>query len=226
MTQDGIEDVVDRLKAALQAEPASARLQTALAAGLRPNDRYIDPLVERFTVEPDFFVRDMITWALIQHDPTLTLERVLPELGSVFPQARSQALHTLSKIGDQRAWPAITTELLLDAEDEVARTAWRAAATLVPDGEEAALAETLSTQFARGDRTTQRSLSRALAALGDVATPVIKKAKRRRNPAVRAHAIATQNLIKNPDAGFDVAIEAAQRIVALRGAPLVEHVEN
>ena len=224
MTQDGIEDVVDRLKAALQAEPASARLQTALAAGLRPNDRYIDPLVERFTVEPDFFVRDMLTWALIQHDPTLTLERVLPELSSVFPQARAQALHTLSKIGDQRAWPAITTELLTDAEDEVARTAWRAAATLVPDGEEAALAETLSTQFARGDRTTQRSLSRALAALGDVATPVIKRARRRRNPAVRTHAIATEKLIKNPDAGFDVAIEAAQRIVALRGAPLVEHV--
>ncbi|MBU4189298.1 MAG: HEAT repeat domain-containing protein [Propionicimonas sp.] len=224
MTQDGIEDVVDRLKAALQAEPASARLQTALAAGLRPNDRYIDQLVERFTIEPDFFVRDMLTWALIQHDPTLTLERVLPELSSVFPQARAQALHTLSKIGDQRAWPAITTELLADAEDEVARTAWRAAATLVPDGEESALAETLSTQFARGDRTTQRSLSRALAALGDVATPVIKKAKRRRNPAVRTHAIATEKLIKNPDAGFDVAIEAAQRIVALRGAPLVDHV--
>ncbi|MBA3021800.1 HEAT repeat domain-containing protein [Propionicimonas sp.] len=224
MTQDGIEDVVDRLKAALQAEPASARLQTALAAGLRPNDRYIDPLVERFTVEPDFFVRDMLTWALIQHDPTLTLERVLPELSSVFPQARAQALHTLSKIGDQRAWPAITTELLTDAEDEVARTAWRAAATLVPDGEAAALAEVLATQFARGDRTTQRSLSRALAALGDVATPVIKKAKRRRNPAVRTHAIATEKLIKNPDAGFDVAIEAAQRIVALRGAPLVDHV--
>jgi HEAT repeat protein len=226
MTQDGIEDVVERLKAALQAESASARLQTAMAAGQRPHDRYIDPLVERFAVEPDFFVRDMLTWALIQHDPTLTLERVLPELSSVFPQARAQALHTLSKLGDQRAWPAVTIALLTDHEDEVARTAWRAASVLVPDGEKAALAETLSTQFARGDRTTQRSLSRALAALGDAATPAIRRAKRRRSPAVRTHAIATQNLIKNPDAGFDVAIEAAQGIVALRGAPLVEHIKE
>lgn len=225
MTPEGLEAVVDRLKVALAAESASARLQTAMAAGLRPHDAYIDPLVERFAVEPDFFVRDMLTWALIQHDPSRTLERVLPELRSVFPQVRSQALHTLSKLGDRRAWPAITPELLLDAEDEVARTAWRTAAGLVPAEEAAALAEVLSTQFGRGDRTTQRSLSRALAALGDAATPVIQRAKRHRAAAVRTHALATERLIKDPDAGFDVAIAAAQRIVALRGAPLVEGID-
>jgi HEAT repeat protein len=197
-----------------------------MAAGLRPDDVYIDILVERFVVEPDFFVRDMLTWALIQHDPSRTLERVLPELQSPFPQARSQALHTLSKLGDQRAWPAITTELLHDAEDEVARTAWRAAAALVPEQEAAALAETLSTQFSRGDTATQRGLSRALAALGDAATPVIESGKLHRDARVRTHAVATERLVKDPDEGFDVAIAAAQRIVALRGAPLVEDVED
>jgi HEAT repeat protein len=221
MTHEDIEAVVDRLKIALEADSASARLQTAMAAGLRPNDGYIDTLVERFAVEQDFFVRDMLTWALIQHDPSRTMERVLPELGSPFPQARSQALHTLSKLGDRRAWPAITTELLHDAEDEVARTAWRAAAALVPTEEAAALAETISTQFGRGDRATQRSLSRALAALGDAATPAIERGKLHRDAGVRTHAIATERLIKDPDVGFDVAIEAAQRAVALRGAPLV-----
>ncbi len=226
MTDEGFEAVVDRLRNALEAESASARLQTAMAAGLRPNDVYIEPLVERFAVEPDFFVRDTITWALIQHDPSRTLERVLPELHSPFPQARSQALHTLSKVGDPRAWPAITPELLQDAEDEVARTAWRAAATLVPPEEAAALAEILSTQFSRGDRATQRSLSRALAMLGDAAVPVIERGKLHQNAAVRTHALATERLIKDPDAGFDVAIAAAQRIVALRGAPLVGDVEE
>lgn len=225
MTADGLEAVVGRLKVALAAESSSARLQTAMAAGLRPQDAYIDPLVERFEVEPDFFVRDMLTWALIQHDPSRTLERVLPELRSVFPQVRSQALHTLSKLGDRRAWPAITTELLLDAEDEVARTAWRTAAGLVPAEEAAGLAEVLATQFGRGDRTTQRSLSRALAALGDAATPVIQRGKRHRTAEVRTHALATERLIRDPDAGFDVAIAAAQRVVALRGAPLVEGIE-
>jgi Ni2+-binding GTPase involved in maturation of urease and hydrogenase len=34
-------------------------------------------------------------------------------------------LHTLSKIGDKRAWAWITRDMLHDTDDEVARTAWR-----------------------------------------------------------------------------------------------------
>ena len=144
----------------------------------------------------------------------------------MFPQARSQALHTLSKLGDRSAWPAITTELRRDAEDEGARTAWRAAATLVPPAEAAALAGTLATQFGRGDHATQRSLSRALAMLGEAATAVIERGKLHRNPGVRAHAIATERLIKDPDVGFDVALAAARRTLALRGAPLVDDLRD
>lgn len=224
MPPESTEDVADRLRAALQAEPASARLQTAMATGLHPDDRYIDPLVERFIVEPDFFVRDMLTWALIQHDRTLTVQRLLPELDSAIPQARSQALHTLSKLGDQRAWPSITTALLTDPEDGVAQTAWRTAAALVPEAEAPALAEILATQFGRGDRTTQRSLSRALAALGEASAPVIERGKQSATLAVRTHAIATERLVTDPDAGFDVAVDAARRVAALHGAPLVDHV--
>jgi HEAT repeat protein len=226
MTQDQIEIVVDRLKAALQEESASARLQTVMATGLRPHPRYIDVLVERFTVEPEFHVRDMLTWALIHHDHTLVLERVLPELDSPLPQARSQALHTLSKLKDQRAWPSITTEHLTDPEDQVALTAWRAAAALVPEDEASALAEVLSTQFGRGDRAMQRGLSRALAALGDAATPAIERAKKHQNSTVRAHALATEKMVKDPDVGFDVALAAARRTVAILGAPLVDHLES
>lgn len=226
MTDDeGSERVEDRLRRALEAESASARLETAMAAGLRPRNAYIEILVERCAVEPDFFVRDVLSWALIHHDRSLTLDQVLPQLRSPIQQARSQALHTLSKLGDARAWPAITTELLQDPEDEVARAAWRAAAALVPQEDAAELAEILSTQFHRGDRVMQRSLSRALIALGDAAVPVVQRAKMDRDAGVRTHAIATERLIRNPDEGFDVAIAAAQRIVALRGAPLVGDVE-
>lgn len=225
MTHDGTERVEDRLRKALEVESASARLQTAMAAGLRPRNAYIEILVERCAVEPDFFVRDVLSWALIHHDRSLTLDRVLLELRSPIQQARSQALHTLSKLGDSRAWPAITTELLQDPVDEVARTAWRAAAALVPREHAAALAEILSTQFNRGDRATQRSLSRALGVLGDAAAPVVQRAKLHRDAGVRIHAFATERLIQNPDVGFDVAVAAAQRIVALRGAPLVGDVE-
>lgn len=226
MADNQLSDTVNRLKAALQAESATARMNTAMAAGLRPHDAYIDVLVERCAVEPDFFVRDMLTWALIQHDHTLTLERVLPELNSEIPQARAQALHTLSKLGDQRAWPAITTELLTDSDDQVALTAWRAAAALAPDGEAATLAEVLATQFGRGDRATQRGLSRALAALGDAAAPAIERATSDRRAKVRTHALATEQLVADPDVGFDVALDAARRTAALHGAPLVEHVKE
>jgi hypothetical protein len=34
---------------------------------------------------------------------------------------------------------------------------------------------------------------------------------------VRAHAIATERLLRDPDAGFEFAIEEAKRVVALGG---------
>lgn len=209
------------LSAALRSPDAATRLAAALAAGTRPDPEFVEVLVARCAVEPDFFVRDMLTWALTRQDRPATVARVLTELGSHVPQARSQALHTLSKIGDGRTWPAITTELLTDPDDEVARAAWRAATGLVPDGERAGLAEVLGTQFDRGDREVRRSLSRAFAALGAAARPVVERATTAREEGVRAHAIATARLIRNPDEGFDAALEQARRLVALRGAPLV-----
>lgn len=218
----GHKEAGPRLRSALETSAASARLHAALTAGMHPDPEYIEVLVERCAVEPDFYVRDMLTWALTRHDTSVTVERLLYELGSEVPQGRSQALHTLSKIGDARTWPAITTELLKDDNDEVARTAWRTAVGVVPEGHETGLAETLSTQFHRGDREVQRSLSRAFAALGAAALPVVGRATTDRDAGVRAHAIATERLMQNPDAGFDAAIAEARRIVALLGAPLVE----
>ncbi|MDR6867493.1 HEAT repeat protein [Microbacterium resistens] len=208
--------------AALSAPSASARLQAALTAGTGPAPEDVEVLIARSAVEPDFFVRDMLTWALVRHDASRTVRPLMAELASETPQARSQSLHTLSKIGDGRAWPAITTDLLQDTDDEVARAAWRAAAALVPEGHEAALAETLSTQFARGDREVQRSLSRALAAIGDEAASVVARAQESADPDVRAHAIATARLLHDPDEDFDAAIAEARRTVALRDAPAAE----
>ncbi|MCE0768055.1 HEAT repeat domain-containing protein [Pseudonocardia kujensis] len=210
------------LRSALWGPAASMRLHAALTAGMHPDPAYVAVLVERCAVEPDFFVRDMLTWALTRHDPAVTVERVLDELGSDVPQARSQALHTLSKIGDARTWPAITTALLTDEDDEVARAAWRTAAGLVPEGRETGLAETLATQFGRGDGEVQRSLSRAFVALGVAVLPVVERATTAGDAGVRAHAIATKRLVQQPDEGFEAAIADARRIVALLGAPLGE----
>jgi HEAT repeat protein len=186
-----------------------------MAAGTTPDPGFIDRLVERCAIEPEFFVRDMLTWALTRHSPAMTVPRLIDELHSERAQGRSQALHTLSKIGDRRAWPAITRALLTDADDEVARAAWRTAVVLVPENEESELAGVLATQLGRGERETQLSLSRALIALGEVIMPTLRAAMTDPDPRVRQHAIATERLWRDPDAGFEFAIEEAKRLVAL-----------
>lgn len=212
-----------RLIGALAADDSSTRIQAALAAGTHPDPELVEDLVARCAVEPDFFVRDMLTWALTRLPAALTVPRLLTELRSERAQARSQALHTLSKIGDEAAWPAITRSLLRDRDEEVARSAWRAAVALVPEGREQGLAEELTALLGRGDRETRLSLSRALVALGEEAVePVLRAAATSEEPDVRAHANATERLLHDPDAGFDLAVDEAKRFVALGGGPEAE----
>lgn len=203
----------------LEDSRSSVRLRAAMAVGTVPDPCFVGKLIERCAIEPEFFVRDMLTWALTRHPVALTLPALFREVRSERAQARSQALHTLSKIGGRQAWPAITPALLSDADDEVARSAWRAAVLLVPGGGESALATVLATQLGRGEQATQLSLSQALVALGEVITPALDAAATAADPRARAHALATQRLLCDPDAGFESAIEEAKRVVALAGAP-------
>ncbi|MFC9162436.1 HEAT repeat domain-containing protein [Streptomyces fungicidicus] len=217
MTMTSQDTEAARTLRALEDDRSSVRLRAALAAGTTPDPRFVDKLIDRSALEPEFLVRDMLTWALTRHPVSLTLPGLLHEVRSERAQARSQALHTLSKIGDRRAWPALTRALLSDADDEVARSAWRAAVVLVPEGEEPGLAAILAEQLGRGERETQRSLSRALAALGDVILPALRAAAAAPGERVRAHALATERLLRDPDADFACAIEEAKRVVALGG---------
>lgn len=191
-----------RLQHALTSPAASTRLQAALAAGTSPQPDFIPPLVAQCAHEPDFFVRDMLTWALTRHDHAKVVELVLPELRSTSPRARSQALHTLTKIADPTTWRAITLDLLRDEDDEVARTAWRAAAGLYPEEEKPQLARVLASQFGRGDREVRLSLSQAFALLGPVAEEVVARARHHPREVVRAHALATERIMADPEEGF------------------------
>lgn len=212
-------DIAAGLRSALERPDASERLRAAMDAGTRPNDVFIGVLVARCAVEPDFLVRDMLTWALTRHDPGLVVAAILPELGSPFPQARSQGLHTLSKIGDPTTWSAITPALLHDEETAVARAAWRAAAGLVPDAERAALADELVRHLGQGDIETRRSLSRAFVMIGEEAGAAVDAAAESADESVRVHALATRALMDDPDAGFEGAVDHARRVAALRDAP-------
>ncbi|MCX4450344.1 HEAT repeat domain-containing protein [Streptomyces sp. NBC_01789] len=215
MTMANEDTATARALRGLEHGDASVRLRTAMAVGSAPVARLVDRLVERCATEPDFSVREMLTWALTRHPQALTVPRLVEELRSERPQARSQALHTLSKTADRRAWPAITLALLTDADDEVARTAWRAAVVLVPDDEAPGLAAVLAGQLGRGGRDMRLSLSRALIALGAAARPALDAATAHAESRVREHALATEELRRNPDAGFESAVEEAKRRVAL-----------
>jgi HEAT repeat protein len=214
--------------AALAAENPSTRLNAALAIGSSPQsshdlpaDDVVATLIARCAVEPDFYVRDMLTWALTRFPRELVVPRLLAELTSDVAQARSQALHSLSKVKDHATFPAISSSLIRDSDDDVARSAWRAAVVLVPDERRSELATELATQFGRGDREVHLSLSRALVALGDEAIePVLRTAMTDADPRVRAHAGATERLLKDPDAGFDFSVHEAKRQDALKGLPI------
>lgn len=194
---------------ALASENPSLRLRAAMMAGTTPDITHVEALVDRLGVEPDFFVRDMLTWALTRHPQEETLAALLPELESDNPQTRSQTLHTLSKIGNTSAYASISKQLLHDADDEVARTAWRAATGLVPTGQERALGKELITELGRRDHDTRRSLSRALLELGENIRPLLERTFP--NEDAQIHAQATLALLNDPGLDFAHTMEQARR---------------
>ncbi len=175
----------------------------------------LEILLHQCAVEPDFQVREMLTWALIRLPANMVVPRVCEELARPEPQARLQALHTLSKFKDATAWPAVAG--CLDDEDQrVVRTAWYAAVALVPENKRDWLAGKLAASLGHGDAETQRSLSRALVALGkDVIDPVLAVAAERGDATVRQHVDATVRLLQDPDSGFATSLKSARREVAL-----------
>ncbi|MET2010185.1 HEAT repeat domain-containing protein [Microbacterium chocolatum] len=222
MNESHTRTAAERLGTALSHASPSTRLQAAMTAGTHPDTGFIDVLLARCAVEPDFPVRDMLTWALIRQDRSLTTGAVLRELRSPLPQARSQALHTLSKIADPETWPAVTAALLHDDDAEVSRTAWRAASGLVPPDDAPRLAAELVAELGRGAHDTQRSLSRAFVAVGAPSRPALDRAVETGDDRARAHAVATLALMDSPDDSFDEAVAEAKRVVALRAAPRPE----
>jgi len=166
------------LQTLLASPDQSVRLKAALAAGTYPEVEFIEVLISQCAHEPDFFVRDTLSWALMRNDVTKVVKRLETELESSNPQAKSQAIHTLSKIGDKANYPLITDEMLFDPDDFMASTAWRVASVLVPDDQKMILVKKLITQLGRGDSDIQFGLTRFLCALGEcIVEPLMEASK-------------------------------------------------
>ncbi len=194
------------LERALAAPDASARLQAALAAGTHPDPARVGLLVARCAVEPDFFVRDMLTWALTRHPADLTVPLLLAEVtgrghGRRRPGAQPGAAHAVqgrrpARLGGGDARAAARPRRRGGAR----RLARRGRCSCRPD-RRGWLAEQLAGQLGRGDRDVRLSLSRALVDLGPAAAPALAEAAEHGDDEVRAHAIATQRLVRDPRRG-------------------------
>ena len=219
---------IQQLRDALTQSDSSVRLKAVLAAGTHPDDVALDVLVAQCSHESDFYVRDMLTWAITRLPRDITIPAVRAELASPIPQARSQALHTLSKIRVPEAWPWIFLHMLRDDDDEVVRVAWRLAVAIVPEGAEPELADVLVSQFDRGNMEVKTSLARALASLaawytpaldlvdaatrsGDLGVRIHATATRSGDLGVRIHATATRAIIHDPEIGFAGIFAEAKR---------------
>jgi len=176
------------LQELLNSPNQSVRLKAALSAGTFPNSDHIEILVSQCANESDFFVRDTLSWALMRHDQKSVVAQLKMELKSENRQARSQALHTLSKIGDKENYELITRDLLLDPDDFVASTAWRSASVLVSDNDKQALVELLISQLGRGDSDVQFGLTRFLCAIGQPIVAPLTQAAQSLDEIVRTHA--------------------------------------
>ena len=166
------------LQTLLASPDQSVRLKAALAAGTYPEVEFIEILISQCAIESDFFVRDTLSWALMRNDVTKVVKRLETELHSTNPQAKSQAIHTLSKIGDKNNYSLITDQMLFDHDDFIASTAWRVASVLVPDDQKAILVKKLITQLGRGDSDIQFGLTRFLCALGEcIVEPLTEASK-------------------------------------------------
>jgi HEAT repeat protein len=176
------------LEALLSSPNQSVRLNAALAAGTYPEIGFVEILISQCAHESDFFVRDTLSWALMRQDRDAVMARLIPELQSPIAQARSQAIHTLSKIGEKKNYFLISDDALFDADDSVASTAWRAASVLVPEEEKSNLVSKLVTQLGRGDSDIQFALTRFLCAIGDQIIEPLKSAALSNDETVRTQA--------------------------------------
>lgn len=215
MSGGGVEAMNTEIITGLSASDPTIRLRAALAAGTTPDRAFLAALLERTAIEADFYVRDMLTWALTRLPVDLTVPHLHHQLRDPRAQARSQSLHTLSKIRHPDTWEALTPQLLHDPDDEVARVAWRLAVARVPEDHRSWLAGHLIGELGRGTPEVQRSLSRALLALEDVSPPLLNVAMAHPDSDIAAHSRATLLLIDEPRTDFLSNLNNARKVAAL-----------
>lgn len=189
----------DTLISALSAADGTTRRQAALALGAAGDPAAVPALVERLVAEADSCVREDVTWATVQLFEHAK-DEVLSLLTSDNPDARRQAAHVLSKIGD----PELAEHVLPLVDDEhadVAIKAYRAAANTGNP----VVVNALAQRIGDGDSLQRDALTGAFIRLGELGVPALVAALGHAEAPIRSHAAEALGDLGTPaaDAGVD-----------------------
>lgn len=172
------------LQAARHDDP-SVRQRAALWLGTHADETVADDLVRLLVTEPDFYVRETLTWAVVtRHTSTYPLlVEALRDASLAEGAGRVQVLHALSKIRR----PESVAEILPLADDEddaVAAKAWWALGRIGTPGAVAALVDALGVE----EEFRRRELTRALEQAGEAAVEGLSGRLSDPDSSVRRHA--------------------------------------
>ncbi len=179
------------------------RQAAAVSLGELADRAHVPALARALWAEPDFFVRETLTWALTRTPQDAAAQALLvldgPDAG-----VRLQAVHLLSKVAEPSTVPAVSR--LLDDPDPavVDKAGW--ALSRVGDP---AVVPLLVDRLGVGLLAARDALTRALAHLGAAAVPHLARALAADDASVRAHAAETLCYIGGPATGPAVPALAA-----------------
>jgi HEAT repeat protein len=182
----------EALRAAFSTDP-NVRQEAALRLGTLADASLAPRLVTLLVAEPDFYVRETLTWAVVSQAET-ALPHLLEALEGEHP-SRVQVLHALSKIRDPRSVSRLLP-LADDPDDAVAARAWWALGrTGTPEAVPALLAH-----VGDPDEARRRELTRALEQLGEPAVGGLADLLWHGDGLVRRHAAEALSAIGDPRA--------------------------
>lgn len=195
----------EALRGALSADP-QVRLRAALRLGTLADASVAAELVALLVSEPDPFVRETLTWAIVRQ-PEASVPHLVAALEGDDP-SRAHVLHALSKIQDPDVHEHVLP-LVDDPHPEVAAKAWWVLGRTRHAGSVPVLLRLLG----RHDDEGRRALTRALEQLGAPAVPGLGVALSDEDPAVRRHAAEALAAVGAP------AVEALDELVAAVEGP-------
>ena len=149
----------------LQDRDKNKRLHAVMALGQLANVAALPALLARLGAEPDFFVRDNVSWALLRIGDAAVLP-LIAMLDDTNHVVRYHAAHSLSKLGDARAVKA----LIITLDDTDAHVVQKAIYALGSIRDARALSA-LTSRLGNGSREAQSALHDALVAFGATAVP-------------------------------------------------------